>query len=69
MHLRAGYQICSNQVCVTYFYRLMLVSFFVITQNAYLYITLCHYVKLLFRPHLLKIDTDLPHIICVCFLG
>ena len=59
MHLSKVSQVCSNQVRMTYFHRIMLMSFLVVTWHAYLQcITTCHYVISHFRL-LLNSCTDL----------
>ena len=52
MHLSGVSQVCSNQVCMMYFHRIMSMSFLVITEHAYLqYITICYYVISHFQHH------------------
>ena len=45
MHLGKVTQVYSNKHCMTYFHRIMLMSFWVVTKHVYLQcITICHYV-------------------------
>ena len=70
MHLSKVTQVCSNQGCKTYFYWIMLISFWVVTQHVYLQCkTISHYVISHCWLLFLNRCTDLLQILCGCSLG